>query len=137
MGLEAGIYSQLSGSTAITAIAGTRIYPEVIPQGSSYPNVRFSIVVDEVVHGLGGPTTLRQATIEVDCFSLNSYSGVIDLAAAVESQLNTNSTTFGSIQIENSHVTSIGDQPAFAPTDGSDDYIFSRSIDCDLFYYST
>jgi hypothetical protein len=137
MGIEAGIYSRLSGSTAITALVGTRVYPQVVPQGASYPNIRFAIITDEVVHGMSGPTTLRQASLQIDCYSQNSYSGSISIAEAVMNQLNTNSTTFGSIAIENSHVTSAGDEPAFAPTDGSDDYIFGRSLDVDLFYYST
>jgi hypothetical protein len=137
MGIEAGIYSRLSGSTAVTALVGTRVYPQVVPQGASYPNIRFAILSDETVHGLGGPTTLRQATIEIECFSQNSYSGAISIADAVVKQMNTNSTTFGTINIENSHVTGAGDEPPFAPSDGSDDYIFGRSIDVDLFYYST
>jgi len=57
MGIEAGIYSRLSGSTAVTALVGTRVYPQVVPQGASYPNVRFAVISDEVVNALGGPTT--------------------------------------------------------------------------------
>ena len=137
MGIEAGIYSRLSGSTAITALIGTRIYPQIVPQGASYPNARFTIITDEVINSSTGHTTLRQASLQVDCYSANSYSGAINIADAITSQLNTNSTTFGSINVENSHVTSAGDEPAFLPTDGSDDYIFGRSLDIDLFYYST
>tara|TARA_R100000808_G_scaffold19186_1_gene41766 strand:- start:281 stop:694 length:414 start_codon:yes stop_codon:yes gene_type:complete len=137
MGIEAGIYSRLSGSTAITALVGTRVYPQAVPQGASYPNVAFSVVTDEVIHSTTGPTTLRQASLEVDCYSQNSYSTAISISEAVIEQLNTNSTTFGSINIENSHVTSAGDLPAIKPTDGSDDYIYGRSLDIDLFYYST
>ena len=137
MGIEAGIYSRLSGSTAVTALGGTRVYPQVVPEGSSYPNIRFAVITDEVIHALSGPTTLRQATLQVDCYSQNSYSGSIAIAEAVMAQLNTNSTTFGSISIENSHVTGAGDDPPFAPTDGRDNYIFGKSLDVDLFYYST
>ena len=137
MGIEAGIYSRLSGSTAITALVGTRVYPQAVPQGASYPNVAFSVVTDEVIHSTTGPTTLRQASLEVDCYSQNSYSTAISISEAVIKQLNTNSTVFGSINVENSHVTSAGDLPAINPTDGSDDYIFGRSLDIDLFYYST
>ena len=137
MGIEAGIYSRLSGSTAITALVGTRVYPQVVPQGASYPNIAFSVATDEVIHSTTGPTTLRQASLEVDCYSQNSYSTAISISEAVIEQLNTNSTVFGSINIENSHVTSAGDLPAFTPTDGSDDYIYGRSLDIDLFYYST
>jgi hypothetical protein len=137
MGIEAGIYSRLSGSTAVTAILGTRIYPQVVPQGASYPNARFTIISDVILHASTGDTSLRQASIQVDCYSANSYSGAIDIAEAITKQLNTNSTTFGSISVENSHVTAAGDEPAYAPTDGSDDYIFGRSLDVDLFYYST
>ena len=137
MGIEAGIYSRLSGSTAVTAIVGTRIFPQVVPQGASYPNARFTVITDEIINSSTGHTTLRQASLQVDCYSANSYSGAIDIANAITKQLNTNSTTFGSISIENSHVSAAGDEPAFLPTDGSDDYIFGRSLDVDLFYYST
>ena len=97
MGIEAGIYSRLSGSTAITALVGTRVYPQAVPQGASYPNVAFSVVTDEVIHSTPGPTTLRQASLEVDCYSQNSYSTAISISEAVIKQLNTNSTTFGII----------------------------------------
>jgi hypothetical protein len=137
MGIEAGIYSRLSGSTAIVALVGTRVYPQAIPQGSGYPNIAFAVTSDEVIHSTTGPTTLRQASLEIDCYSQNSYSTAIEVAEAVVKQLNTNSTTFGSISVENSHVTGAGDLPAITPTDGSDDYIYGRSIDVDLFYYST
>ena len=50
MGIEAGIYSRLTGSTAITALVGTRIYPQVVPQGASYPNARFLIISDEIIN---------------------------------------------------------------------------------------
>tara|TARA_R100000808_G_scaffold24161_1_gene54959 strand:- start:670 stop:1083 length:414 start_codon:yes stop_codon:yes gene_type:complete len=137
MGIEAGIYSALTGSTSLTGIVGTRIYPQIVPQGADYPNVRFSLLADEVINSSTGHTTLRTATVTVDCYSLNSYSQTIDIAEAVTAVLNTNSTTFGSIQIESGHVSGAGDEAPVQPSDGSDDYIYGRSIDVDLFYYST
>ena len=137
MGIEAGIYSRLTASTSITAIVGTRIFPGRVPQGQTFPNIRFSILAQEQTQKLTGHLTLYSASIQIDCYTLNSYSSLIDLSDTVRANLNTGSTTFGSIQITNCHVQSELDEPPFTPTDGSDDWIYGRSLSLQLHFYST
>jgi len=135
--IEAGIYTRLTGSTDITAMVGTRVYPSHVPQGTSFPMLRYTIITQEQIHGLSAHTDLYRATFQVDCYTSNTYLDVIALADKVRATLNTESTTFGTIAIEQSHVRGMSDEPPFKPSDSSDEWIFGRSVDCDLHYHST
>jgi hypothetical protein len=137
MGLEAGLYSKLSGSTAITGIVGTRIFPGHVPQGQSYPAMRFMVSSQEKVHNLANHGPNNIATIQIDCYTSGSYIDVVTLSEKVQALLNTNSTTFGAVLVENSHVTGVLDEPPFQPEDGSDVWIYGRSIDVALHFHAT
>tara|TARA_Y100000593_G_C4310742_1_gene338216 strand:+ start:1833 stop:2246 length:414 start_codon:yes stop_codon:yes gene_type:complete len=137
MGIEAAIYSALSGSTSLTALVGTRIYPNTVPQNVTFPHVSFAIDGNEKFHGLNTTESLARASVSVDCYTENSYLDAVNIANVVRNILNTQSTTWGSLSVQNAHVGSETDLGAIKPTDGSDDYIYTRSLDCDVFYYST
>ena len=137
MGIEAGVYARLTSSTALTALVGSRIYPNQVPEGVAHPNVVFTINFDEAVHTLNTTQNLHTASIDVEIFAVNDYLGAINISNAVRKLLNTQSTTFGTISVANSHVSDESDDGAIAPTDGSDDYIYARSVSADLHYYST
>jgi hypothetical protein len=137
MGIEAAVYSVLSSSTALNAFVGTRIYPNTIPQKKAFPFVSFTIEDNEKFHGLGTTESLTRASVSVDCYAENSYLDAVNIATAIRNILNTQSTTWGTLSIQNAHVGSETDLGAITPTDGSDDYIYQRSLDCDVFYYST
>jgi len=137
MGIEAGFYSRLTASTSITALVGTRVFPGRVPQGQSFPNIRFSVMSQERQQKLTGHLSIYSAAVQVDCYTMNSYSGLITLSELVRTTLNTGSTVFGSISITNCHVQSELDEPPFTPIDGSDEWIYGRSLSCQLHFYST
>ena len=137
MGIEAAVYSVLSGSTALSALVGTRIYPNTIPQNVAYPHVSFTVDGNEKFHGLTTTEDLTLASVSVECYTENSYLDAVNIANVVRNILNTQSTTWGSLNVQNAHVGSEADLGAIQPTDGSDDYIYTRSLDCDVYYYST
>ena len=137
MKIEAGIYSVLSGSTAVTALVGTRIYPGRVPQGKAHPQIRFTVSSIEQVHHLTAHSNLFEASVQIDCYTENSYLDCITLSDKVRERMNTQSTTFGTISIERSHVMSEMDEPPFQPIDSSDEWIFGRSLDVSLHFYST
>ena len=137
MGIEAGIYARLTGSTDVTGIVGTRIFPGRIPEGQQHPHIRFMIQGGEVTHTLTAHTSLNEASVQIDCYTDNSYLDCVTLAEKVRNTFNTNSTSFGTIQIERSHVTSELDEPPFQLGDGSDNWIFGRSLDIQLHFFST
>ena len=135
--LAAAIYSKLSGSTAVTALTGTRIFPGHIPQGKSYPNCRFIVSDIEQIHTSTGHDKTHRASLQVDCYAVDSYLTACNLSEAIREALNTQSTTFGTLEIFNSHITSEIDEPPFRPADGSDKWIYGRSLDCNLHFLTT
>ncbi len=137
MGIEAAVYTVLSGSTALSALVGTRIYPNTIPQNKAFPHVSFTIEDNEKYHGLNTTVSLTRASVSVECYTENSYLDAVNIANVIRNILNTQSTTWGTLNIQNAHVEGETDLGAVTPTDGSDDYIYQRSLDCDVFYYST
>ena len=66
MGIEAAVYSVLSSSTALSALVGTRIYPNTIPQNKAFPHVSFTIEDNEKYHGLNTTVSLTRASVSVE-----------------------------------------------------------------------
>jgi hypothetical protein len=137
MSIEAGIYSVLSSSTSLSALVGTRIFPNTVPQNTSFPHVSFTIDDTENYHGLTLHETLARASVSVECYTSNSYQESLTIGKVVRNILNTNSTTWGTMSVQNAHVSGESDLGGTPPADGSDDYIYIRSLDCDVFFYST
>ena len=86
MSLETGLYTVLTGDAGVSALVGTRIYPEIMPQGVTYPAISYQRVSTVRTAMLSGVDDFTQVRIVVDCWD-DSYSGVKALAAAVKSAL--------------------------------------------------
>ncbi len=54
MSAESALYSALSGASGLTALVGTRIYPDVIPEDADLPAVVTARQGTEPVIGIGG-----------------------------------------------------------------------------------
>lgn len=97
MSFETSLVTFLKSKTAITALVGNRIFPNVIPQwtketrdrfGEPYPALRYVSEISERHRHLGGRGTLREAEVQIDCYS-TSYVQVKLLAKAVGDALDT------------------------------------------------
>ena len=89
------IFSSLTTSTVITIITGNRIYPSIVPQGSTWPCVTYQMTNDERIMSLSGYTGLRHPTIQIDCYAAN-YTAAKDLATKTSTTL-LNTTYFRAI----------------------------------------
>lgn len=94
------LFSLLSGTSAITSLVGTRIYPQVIPQGSAMPAVAYS-VVDEVPENslTGWSSGLSNARVQVDAYA-PTYVSAQALADAIAGALATYQTSGLSVLLE-------------------------------------
>jgi hypothetical protein len=54
MSAETELYTKLSGTSGITSLVSTRIYPDVLPEGCTYPAIVFARIRTEPVISLGG-----------------------------------------------------------------------------------
>ena len=105
MKVGAAIYSLLVNDSAVSALVGTRIYPELAEEGASAPYVVYSVVSNTPSDTKDG-TPIDEAQLEV--FSVGStYAAANDLADKVraaldrKSQIVVGTVTVQSIQYTN------------------------------------
>lgn len=83
MSIATLLYSQLVGTSGVTALVGTRVYPVTLPQTPVLPAISYQRVSNTEQNGT---STLRTTRYQVDCWAV-SYSAVQGLAAAVKTAL--------------------------------------------------
>lgn len=70
MNADAAIYSLLTGSTTVTALVGTRIYPsDAVPKTAPLPYITFERTGDMPVQLMGGVADLYTSYYAVDMYS--------------------------------------------------------------------
>jgi hypothetical protein len=64
-------------STAISV--GSRIYPQQLPQGATFPAIRYLMVSDPPEHTQSGRSSLRHPRYQFDCFDqdLDGHDGYL------------------------------------------------------------
>lgn len=86
MSAETGLVNLLKGDTAVAALVGTRIYPNVIPQDAALPAIAYQVISSETGYSHGGPDAGNhpyiQLTIEGD-----SYANTLAVCAACKARL--------------------------------------------------
>ena len=99
MNIGKAIYGILSGTTAVTDIVGTKIFPEIAEQETAVPFVIYQVqsVQPEDTHD--GPSKLDEVRVEVLCYD-DAYNGAADLASAVRAALDRVSGTYNSVNVE-------------------------------------
>ena len=84
MSAETAAYSTLSGSAPVTALVGTRIYPDIVPQEHPLPAIALARIDTEYVTTIhGGEALASFVTLEVHCLA-SSRAAAEQLADTVE-----------------------------------------------------
>lgn len=83
--IEAGLFSLLSTTAAITTLCGTRIYPAVLPTIPTYPCLRYKLISAKAEPTLS-TSGYQRWRIQFDCFA-NTYASAVALRAAIRSAL--------------------------------------------------
>lgn len=83
MSIDSDVYALLSGNAGLTALVGTRIFPQVIAQGESMPALVYAIRTDSVTQ-LYGPVGLDRSRIVVQAWaaSIAEAKTIADAVAA-------------------------------------------------------
>ena len=82
------IESQLSGSTAVTAIVSTRIYPDVAPPDASYPFIVYSLVSPDDVRGVSSQRIMSSTIYLVKATALSpNFNALSPVAEAIDAAL--------------------------------------------------
>lgn len=99
MNSEAGIYGILSADVTLTGYVGTRIYPEVAPNGAENPCIVYSESTPEFSDNKDGVSKLDTNVIQVDVYS-STASERNTIAARVRTLLDRYSGTVNGIYIQ-------------------------------------
>jgi hypothetical protein len=69
LSLETAIYSILSGDTAVAALVGTRIFPVVLEQGSTFPSLAYTRIDTPTEKTFADSHGLPHPRIQVECYA--------------------------------------------------------------------
>ncbi|MBC8266369.1 MAG: DUF3168 domain-containing protein [Flavobacteriales bacterium] len=118
------IYNILSNNAGVTAIASTRIYPNVAKQTSAFPFVIYSITGDAPTDTKDGVSPLDENNALILCYS-QSYSEASDLADKVRTALDRVDGTYGGVELQN--ITYLNYSDDFDVND-DDDGVYVKSL---------
>lgn len=97
---EQGVYSKLSGTSAIRAIVDYRIYPLVLPQKESLPAITYRIVTNMPVHAMISDATLTGYRLQISCWG-ETYLSAKSIADAVKTALRDDlNATWGAVTVQ-------------------------------------
>lgn len=74
MSAESDVYAALSGSSGLTALVGTRIYPDVLPESATYPAVVFARSKTERILSISNVDYGSDVSIQVSAWAENRTS---------------------------------------------------------------
>lgn len=79
------IRARLAADATVEELVEDRIYPQVLPQGSTMPAIALTVIDEMPINALTGDpaTRLKRARVQVDCYA-ETYLKAHDVAMAVD-----------------------------------------------------
>jgi len=96
--LEKAIFTRLSTDAGITALAGNRIYPQILPQNPTLPAITYFRVSTTKPYAQSNSVNIAQARLQISCWA-ETYSVMKSLVEAVRKSLDGFSGVVNGIQI--------------------------------------
>lgn len=89
---ESELRAALIANGAVSALCGTRIHPDVLPQNSPLPAVAYTRIWSERDSAMGADTTVVTTQVQFTCFAksgvgVSGYDKALELADAVRAVL--------------------------------------------------
>jgi hypothetical protein len=94
-GIGAHLRSLILADSNVTAIAASRVFPNVLPQRATFPAIAYSQITSQRTSVMGVDTGTVQSTWQVDAYAQN-YADARKLASAVRKALQRKAGTFPS-----------------------------------------
>lgn len=101
MSVQSELYSRLSGTTDLTAIVGTRIFPIKAPQDTKMPYVVYQRISGVPVHAMSADADVVHSRFQVTCVadSVAGSNGTNAVAKQVKASLSRWSKSTGNPEI--------------------------------------
>jgi hypothetical protein len=83
--LEPGLYAYLKNDPAVSALVGDRIFPNVVPEGTILPSIRYQRITtqrEDTHDPFGEMHAYVRATVQIDSWS-TSAQGAMEVGEAV------------------------------------------------------
>jgi hypothetical protein len=93
------IYYLLSNNAGLSALVGTRVFPEIAEQNTALPYVVYTIRSNEPSDTQRGPSELDTASIEVNCFA-DTYQTAIAISVAVRAAIDRAKGTYSGVNVQ-------------------------------------
>lgn len=103
MTLEEGLVAELKADATVSGIIGSRVFPEVVPQGQDGAAIVYRRVSTDRESILSGYRDVIVAVLRLDCWA-ESFSGCWTLANAVRSLLNQLTGDLGGFTVQRIHL---------------------------------
>lgn len=91
--------ARLTSHAGTSALIGSRVYPLRLPQGPTYPAVRYQVIGAPRVHAMGADTGQVDARVQVDSYA-ETYAGAQALAEQVRLALSRWEGTAGGVVVD-------------------------------------
>jgi len=129
MEIGKAIYKILSQNSDVSALVGTRIFPNVAPQTTIFPFIIYDVTGVQPNDTKEGPSTLDTNDVMISCYS-ETYSQASDLAQKIRVAMDRiNEGIYGGEQIQSSQFQSYND--IFDDTSG-DAGIYRKALDFEI-----
>jgi hypothetical protein len=97
--IEDGLYSYLSGVSALIALTSTRIYPAQAPINATKPYMVTTRTGGAPVHNLGADSGYRSTRFQFDIWAASALSAR-NVARELQTALQDRTATLGSVNID-------------------------------------
>ena len=101
MTLEEALVTKLNAESGVTALIGTRFYPNVIPAGATLTAAAYQRISTDPIIAHDGPTGLATARIQISVQAVK-YADAKAAARAIRIALNGVNGTWGTVEIQRS-----------------------------------
>lgn len=96
--IEVGLYTWWTANSTLCGLAGSRLYPGKLPQGTSYPAVVYQLVGEEVPTAHDGALDLVTDTIQFDVYA-SSGKAAKALARTLRQEMHGFQGTMGTVAV--------------------------------------
>lgn len=93
------IYDLLSNDGTVSGLVSTRIFPDTVPQNTSFPYISYTVISTLPTDAKDGASRLDVVNVQVDIYS-RDYSTTQDIAAGVRAALDRYSGTNNSVNVD-------------------------------------
>lgn len=134
MSLDTALYTQLTGSSAVAALVGDRVYADQAPQRPTTPYMTYRAVSGEHLFGVGGAIGLVRERVQLDVWSTSSVERR-SIVEAIRNLVDGFKGAFGTENLSVRYIELEGPRHVYdPPSDASSLGLYRATVDLRIVY---